>query len=95
MRGREGYRKETKLAKKFFKDETGKRYGRLVVEREYKRTKEGIYWLCKCDCGNEVAVLGQRLRMGATRSCGCLREMPFNARRERGYWPGGPTWRGE
>jgi hypothetical protein len=89
MRGQESRRKEKELAKKFFKDETGKRYGRLVVEREYKRTREGIYWLCKCDCGNEVAALGQRLRNGLTRSCGCLRAMPFEERVKLGYWPSG------
>ena len=29
-------------------------------------------WLCKCDCGNVVTVLGHNLKSGNTRSCGCL-----------------------
>jgi hypothetical protein len=70
-----------------FKDETGNRYGMLTVERLYNRTKCGCAWLCKCDCGTEVAVLGSRLRFGQTRSCGCLREMPFSERAKLGYWP--------
>jgi hypothetical protein len=30
------------------------------------------YWLCRCDCGNERAVGGDRLRNGKAKSCGCL-----------------------
>lgn len=70
-----------------YKDETGKRYGMLTVEREFGRTNRGVAWLCKCDCGQEVAVYGSRLRNGDTRSCGCLREMAFRDRAELGYWP--------
>lgn len=29
-------------------------------------------WLCRCDCGNEGVVLGISLRLGRTKSCGCL-----------------------
>ena len=58
------------------KDETGKRYGRLlVVARGAMRPKEGgsfrLYWSCRCDCGGASMVLGYHLRSGATRSCGC------------------------
>lgn len=31
-------------------------------------------WLCKCDCGNEIATLAGSLRSGETRSCGCLQK---------------------
>ena len=55
------------------KNETGHRYGRLTVQRPYKLVPgEGMYWICRCDCGTEVAVLGHLLRTGGTRSCGCL-----------------------
>jgi hypothetical protein len=68
-------------------DRTGHRYGRLVVlERQpNKETPTGpqARWLCQCDCGNRVVVLGAGLAKGArgkggTRSCGCLvREKPI------------------
>lgn len=29
-------------------------------------------WLCKCECGNQVSVLGIDLKSGKTHSCGCL-----------------------
>lgn len=28
-------------------------------------------WLCECECGNKVTVLGSNLRNGTTTSCGC------------------------
>ena len=55
------------------KDLTGQPFGRLIVIREYGRTKNGhVTWLCKCDCGNEVVVSGDHLRNEHTQSCGCL-----------------------
>ena len=55
------------------KDEVGNRYGSLtVIERSTKKGKNrGIYWKCKCDCGNEIEVLGSALRKGESKSCGC------------------------
>lgn len=56
-------------------DETGKRYGYLTVIQRAENTKEGrAVWLCKCDCGNEVKVLGKHLRSGNTKSCGCYKK---------------------
>lgn len=48
------------------------RFGRLtVLERTVfsKRSK----WLVVCDCGIRKEVLGESLRSGSTKSCGCLR----------------------
>lgn len=64
-------------------DETGKKYGRLlVIERVKKENNKNAYWLCKCDCGNETVVSGNNLRSGSTQSCGCYRiekqQMPKN-----------------
>lgn len=54
-------------------DETGRRYGRLtVIERAGSNAFKKALWLCKCDCGNTVVVIGSKLRTGEVRSCGCL-----------------------
>ena len=54
-------------------DATGKRYGRLVVvARAGSNKKKNATWLCRCDCGNTVTVVGNKLRNGHTQSCGCL-----------------------
>lgn len=54
------------------KDITGERFGKLTVlcyaGADHKR--RGI-WHCICDCGREITVVGQYLRSGQTRSCGC------------------------
>ena len=70
------------------KDETGKRYGLLTVLRRYDTTAAsgvGAYWLCRCDCGTEVAVQGTKLRNGNTRSCGCLAQMSKEERERLGF----------
>ena len=56
-------------------DLTGKRFGRLVVIRktETKDKCSNAWWLCKCDCGVEIAVRSTLLRKGTTQSCGCYR----------------------
>lgn len=54
-------------------DLTGKQFGRLTVLNINGRNEKGnILWHCKCQCGNELDVLGNNLRSGATKSCGCL-----------------------
>ena len=68
-----------------FVDLTGQHFGRLtVIERvgiyrwksNPKRTEP--LWRCLCDpelggCGTEFLAMGNNLRSGKTRSCGCLR----------------------
>lgn len=61
-----------------FQDLVGNRYGRLVVverapDRVQANGRHRIMWLCKCDCGNTVEVLGDNLKKGVSRSCGCYR----------------------
>jgi hypothetical protein len=64
--------RETRLAAKV-KDETGRRYGRLVVAGRAKDDgKPGARWLCRCDCGGEAVARGSNLRRGSKLSCGCL-----------------------
>lgn len=53
-------------------DLTGKRFGKLtVIERVPSKEKETI-WLCQCDCGNLKIAKGLYLRVGDTKSCGCI-----------------------
>ena len=58
-------------------DLTGKRFGRLeVIEKAECPKNYGntyAWWLCRCDCGNLVTVIGKSLRSGTTKSCGCYR----------------------
>ena len=54
-------------------DIQGKKFGRLtVIKRSEKRDSSGnVYWICRCDCGNETEVQGRSLRKGLIVSCGC------------------------
>lgn len=53
-------------------DLIGQKFGRLHVLEEGGRDKLGdILWACQCECGNKCNVTGERLRSGATQSCGC------------------------
>ena len=59
--------------KNTFKDISGQRFGRLIALKPTTKASNRTYkWLCQCDCGNFVEVRGERLRNGATQSCGCL-----------------------
>ena len=54
-----------------FVDETGNRYGKLLVMARDTYTKgNGIRWLCKCECGRITSVRGADLRSGTYSSCG-------------------------
>ena len=57
-------------------DITGQRFGRLLVIKKHHtkkyKTHSNIYWLCKCDCGNETIVKTSHLKDGGIKSCGCL-----------------------
>lgn len=71
-------------------DLTGRRFGRLLVlQREgVYISEEGIHttptWRCRCDCGREIVVVGASLRIGRTRSCGCLhRDLTIERNRKR------------
>lgn len=51
----------------------GKRFGRLVVEEDVPPPRGRDRWYrCRCDCGAMAEVNGYKLRVGHTRSCGCL-----------------------
>lgn len=59
---------------------TGQRYGRLVVLREGPSRHGRTAWVCLCDCGETFVAVGNSLRAGNTKSCGCLN-------RDKSHWP--------
>ena len=74
-----GCTKMEKMRQATIKNETGKTYGFLYVERmatkdEKPRDVESVYWVCTCQkCGRKnVIVKGDYLRNGDTTSCGCI-----------------------
>jgi hypothetical protein len=54
-------------------DITGQRFSRLSVLRYAGSVRRKPHWICKCDCGTELAVRGDMLKCGNTQSCGCLK----------------------
>lgn len=49
----------------------GVRFGKLEVIKLYPYSdRHGRYWLCRCDCGQEIAVRQNFLTSGHTKSCG-------------------------
>lgn len=54
------------------KDLTGQRFGKLVAIKACGKKEKKTVWLCKCDCGNEIEVVGTALSSGNTKSCGCI-----------------------
>ena len=45
----------------------------VVIERAPNKGKY-VQWLCQCACGNQIIVSGRNLRIGNTKSCGCLQK---------------------
>ena len=55
------------------KDITGQKFGKLTVKSFYDVKNRKARWLCDCDCGTkDIVVIGNLLRNGGTKSCGCL-----------------------
>lgn len=62
-----------KISEISLKDYTGKKFGKLLaIKRIREEGSKQTYYLCRCDCGNELKVLGGSLTSGNTKSCGCL-----------------------
>ena len=68
------------------KDFTGLRFRRLVVIQRVQNFNGKVKWLCKCDCGNVIEVLGDNLRSKHTQSCGCITTKHNLAHKENLYW---------
>src|SRR5437879_3897509 len=55
-------------------DVMGQRFGRwTVVKRRGRDTFGAALWECICDCGEITIVRGNSLRLGISKSCGCLK----------------------
>lgn len=55
------------------KDESDNRYGKLIVLSRATNDKfNNAKWNCKCDCGKKKQINGASLRLGRTKSCGCI-----------------------
>lgn len=54
-------------------DLTGKRFGKLRVQKYAGRRPPAgdSFWKCVCDCGGQTVVRGYSLKVGNSKSCGC------------------------
>lgn len=75
----------------------GERYGRLTGIAGATPDQRGkSRWRCRCECGRVTTIKSNQLRIGRTRSCGCLVGRDLR----HGYAIRGPwqrlynTWRG-
>ena len=55
-------------------DISGQKIGRwTILEQLPERSRSGhSRFLCRCDCGTEKTVLGYKIRLGSSTSCGCI-----------------------
>lgn len=57
-------------------DITNKRFGKLIAKRiDYTKSKNSdgsTFWYCECDCGENITTRINSLKMGRTKSCGCI-----------------------
>ncbi len=55
-----------------FRDLTNMKFGKLTaISPIKKRGVSKYFWVCKCDCGRTVEVIGSNLIRNNTTSCGC------------------------
>lgn len=52
----------------------GQRFGRLLALYPDGKNENNrhTYWTCMCDCGSVISVSGSKLKIGHTKSCGCI-----------------------
>ena len=70
-----------KISKSRLKDITGCKFGRLNPIF-YIREKNKVFWICKCDCGNETKVRSDHIIQGKVKSCGCLAKETLTKRNQ-------------
>lgn len=57
---------------KRLRDLSGLKFGRLTAIADVGSERNRRMWLCRCECGNDVVVASSSLRLGNTKSCGCI-----------------------
>lgn len=57
-----------------FKNRVGQRFDKLEVIEYVGMAKHAVYYLCRCECGNEKIVKYASLCSGNTTSCGCTHQ---------------------
>ena len=78
-----------------FIDLTGQVFGRLAVLEHEGKNKRGQHkWICKCTCGNNKTIIGDDLRSGHAKSCGCLIKEGNNLKHGHKNTPTYNSWRG-
>lgn len=59
-------------------NEIGNKYGKLtVIAPSDERIRGRVCWICQCDCGNIITVIGTDLRTGRKNDCGCVPHYNF------------------
>ena len=82
-----GCHKNKSTSERFSSKLEGQRFGKLVVIKRVGTQVQGngdkkSLWLCRCDCGTEIEVIGKNLLNGNTQSCGCVQSRGELAVRE-------------
>lgn len=54
-----------------FNDLSGQKFQHLYVIKFIERKNKTSYYLCKCDCGNEVILSSRAFKNKGQKSCGC------------------------
>lgn len=76
-------------------DLSGDRFGRLLAIKLLPKRLNSAkrHWLCRCVCGQSVAVETSALRSGKTQSCGCLQRERASLISKTHGMSSSPTWR--
>lgn len=74
-------------------DLTGKTFGRWTVLEHCRSEGKRHFYRCRCECGTEKEVNAAYLRIGDSRSCGCLRDELTGNRRRKHAQTGNATYR--
>lgn len=52
----------------------GQKFNQLLVLSRAPNKNHRVFWLCQCDCGHTKEISSTSLKLGKTKSCGCLQK---------------------